>query len=485
MASVIRIAWRNLAQHRSKTILVGILITFGIALTFVGNSLFESSAQGVKRAFTANFTGDIMIQAKTKKTYSIFGLDEVTFGNNTSVPPVLPHYQALSSYVASLPQVQSWTSQVSGFGFVNLGSQGQAFTLLFGVHPSQYFATFHSLKIVEGRLLKDGETGIMMSRHRLDEIAKDNHVHLKVGDKILINSFSKAGLKIRAVPLVGVYEYTIPTQALEVLSYVDAETLRALNALSLGTIAPSKLPPKINSLLTASSDDAFFSDAAQGPLPSLSTSSSTSNTTSLTAPPPLITTPQVWNDLMLRLKPGVDPSPLIAALNAEFAKRGWEVQAVDWQAAAGTTAKLTGVTQAVFNALLIILSIVAVIIILNTLVISVMERTPEIGTMRAIGASKGFIRRLFIAETMLTALFFGLIGILLGAGLVVLLGAVGIVINNDFLQILFGARDLRPVLSWSQVGMAAGLTLGIGLVSWIYPVAVALRVTPLAAITSD
>ncbi|NNM53604.1 MAG: FtsX-like permease family protein, partial [Spirochaetales bacterium] len=401
---------------------------------------------------------------------------------NTSVPPVLPHYQALSSYVASLPGVASWTSQVSGFGFVNLGSHGQAFTLLFGVHPSQYFSTFHSLKIVEGSLLKDGEPGIMMSRHRLDEIAKDNHVHLKVGDKILINSFSKAGLKIRSVPLVGVYEYTIPTQALEVLSYVDAETLRALNALSLGTIAPAKLPPKINSLLNASSDNAFFSDAANGPLPSLGSalSSSSSNESA-----PAITTPEVWNDLMIRLKPGVAPGPVIAALNAEFAKRGWDVQAVDWKAAAGTTAKLTGVTQVVFNALLIILSIVAVIIILNTLVISVMERTPEIGTMRALGASKGFIRQLFIAETMITALVFGLLGILLGSGLVLLLGAVGIEINNDFLQILFGARDLRPLLSWNQVGMAVALTLGIGLVSWIYPVAVALRVTPLAAITSD
>ncbi|NNM66591.1 MAG: FtsX-like permease family protein, partial [Spirochaetales bacterium] len=128
---------------------------------------------------------------------------------------------------------------------------------------------------------------------------------------------------------------------------------------------------------------------------------------------------------------------------------------------------------------------VAIITIINSLVLSVMERTPEIGTLRALGAQKSFIRSLFVTETLAIAGIFGLLGILIGCAGVLILGATGIVINNDFLQILFGARDLRPRLSWNQVEMALGLTLGIGLVSWIYPVSLALKVSPLKAINTD
>jgi putative ABC transport system permease protein len=481
MGAVFRIALRNLVQHRSKTLVVGILITLGIALTFIGNSLFESSARGVKRAFTQNFTGDVMLQAKTTKHYSIFGLDSFSLGPSADPVPVLPHYIELTRFVEKLPQLESWTSQVSGFGFINLGKNGQAFSLLFGVDPDRYFSTFHALKIVAGHLLKKGETGILMSQRRVEEIAKTNHVQLHVGDQVLLNSFSKAGLKIRSVPLVGIYEYTIPTQALEVLSYVDAQTLRALNAMSLGTFAGNKPPKSVEKLLDASSDAAFFSDAASA----LSTLNASTSTAATLAPPPPVAVPDAWNNLLIRLKPQSDPEQVIKNLNEEFQKRGWAVQAVGWKEAAGTTAKLTGVTQFVFNLVLVILAFVAIIIIINTLVLSVMERTPEIGTMRAMGAEKSFIRSLFVTETLAIAGIFGLLGILIGCAGVLILGNTGIVIDNDFLQILFGARDLRPRLSWSQVEMALGLTLGIGLVSWIYPVSLALKVSPLKAINTD
>jgi len=143
------------------------------------------------------------------------------------------------------------------------------------------------------------------------------------------------------------------------------------------------------------------------------------------------------------------------------------------------------VAQIIFNIVIIILAIVAVIIIINTLVISVMERTPEIGTMRALGAQKPFIRRLFVAETMILALVFGLLGVVIGSIGVLGINALGFKIDNDFLQILFGAATLKPNLSWNQVGLAIGYTVFIGLVSWVYPVSIALKVSPLKAITSE
>ena len=59
---------------------------------------------------------------------------------------------------------------------------------------------------------------------------------------------------------------------------------------------------------------------------------------------------------------------------------------------------------------------VAVIIMMNTLVISVIERTGEIGTMRALGARKGFVWKMFLVETLTIAVVFGLIGTGLALG---------------------------------------------------------------------
>jgi len=61
----------------------------------------------------------------------------------------------------------------------------------------------------------------------------------------------------------------------------------------------------------------------------------------------------------------------------------------------------------------------------------------------------------------------------------------GIKIDNDFLQILFGAATLKPNLSLDQMVLALVYTAFIGLVSWVYPVSIALKVSPMKAITTE
>jgi putative ABC transport system permease protein len=192
-----------------------------------------------------------------------------------------------------------------------------------------------------------------------------------------------------------------------------------------------------------------------------------------------------WHNLMIRLNDGVSPSQTISELNKVFSEKNWPLKAVGWKEAAGTSAALTDVAQIIFNIVVIILAIVAVIIIINTLVISVMERTAEIGTMRALGAQKPFVRQLFVWETMLLAGFFGLVGIVIGSLSVVALNLIGLPLDNEFLQVLFGSKNLKPELSLVQVVLSIGFTLFIGVVSWIYPVSIALKVSPLKAIASE
>ena len=485
MGTILRIALRNLTQHRAKTLIIGALITLGITLTFIGNSMFESATLGVKRGYSENFTGDVMVQAVSDKKFSLFGSDEFSFGGNQDPTPTIQEYDRVLDTVRKLPQIASFTSQVSGFAFINLDEKGLAFSLLFGIEPASYFQSFHSIRILEGRMLRNGETGIMMSRKRVNQIAKDNKATLKLGDDILLNSFSNKGLKVRSLPLVGIYEYVVPTQALEVVSFIDVQTMRALDAMTVGSKDEVRVDAATQKALDTASDD-FFTESTV--------------TTSPTRPQvdldKLLGDKSVrnilqtidngsWHNILVRLKPGSDIVGTIADLNRNFAAAQLPAKAVGWKQAAGTTAALTDVAQIIFNIVVIILAVVAVIIIINTLVISVMERASEIGTMRALGAQKGFIRRLFIAETMLLAGFFGLAGIVLGSIGVLSINLAGIRIDNDFLQILFGSAVLKPNLSLGQMALALLYTFFIGLVSWIYPVSIALKVSPLKAITTE
>ena len=158
---------------------------------------------------------------------------------------------------------------------------------------------------------------------------------------------------------------------------------------------------------------------------------------------------------------------------------------MDWKAASGGFGSLADTLQVVFNVLILIIAVVAVIIIMNTLVISVIERTTEIGTMRALGAQKPLVRRMFIVETLTISLLFGILGIGVGAGIIGILNLTGIAAPNPFLQILFGGKVLHPLLPASAVLYALAVILGIGVIASLYPVAIALRIQPVRAIQTE
>lgn len=120
---------------------------------------------------------------------------------------------------------------------------------------------------------------------------------------------------------------------------------------------------------------------------------------------------------------------------------------------------------------------------MNTLVISVTERTSELGTMRAIGAQKGFVRKMIIAETLITSFIFGAAGIVFGALILWILNIIGIPATNMFLEVLFGGAVLHPVISVSSVIYSLGIVAGIGVLASLYPVAAALRIEPVKAIS--
>ena len=192
-----------------------------------------------------------------------------------------------------------------------------------------------------------------------------------------------------------------------------------------------------------------------------------------------------WEYLLLKTDSQRSAARVIAELNLWFSENGIQARAYDWKAAAGPFSTTADVIRIVFNIAIILVAIVAIIIMTNTLVINVVERTAEIGTMRALGAHKGFIRRMVSTEILTISIIFGFIGMVAGVIVLLIVGLIGFEATNAFLEILFAGPVLKPVFSGFSVAGSWGIVVIIGMIANIYPLRLALKVQPIKAMMSE
>jgi putative ABC transport system permease protein len=119
--------------------------------------------------------------------------------------------------------------------------------------------------------------------------------------------------------------------------------------------------------------------------------------------------------------------------------------------------------------------------IVNTMVMSILERTREIGIMKAIGGSDGDIRRIFLIEASAIGLFGGIAGVALGwlVGRLVNAGA------NVYIQQQGGTPGNLFSLPLWLVGGAIGFSIAVSLVAGSYPAARAAKLNPIEALRHD
>jgi len=116
----------------------------------------------------------------------------------------------------------------------------------------------------------------------------------------------------------------------------------------------------------------------------------------------------------------------VEALRARFAQQSSAFEFVPWHAQADYYRKVKTLFSAQVNVLQTIIAVIITVSISNTLVMSVMERTSEIGTMMAMGSRRRTILAMFVAEGALLGLIGALIGLVLGWILAAVISAIGI-----------------------------------------------------------
>jgi putative ABC transport system permease protein len=102
-----------------------------------------------------------------------------------------------------------------------------------------------------------------------------------------------------------------------------------------------------------------------------------------------------------------------------------------------TVGQITGLLSVFLGLIASISLIVGMVGIANAMFTSVLERTREIGILKAIGAEEKAITRIFLFESALIGLVGGTIGVLLGVGLSILISALGAPSSVNFQFVLF------------------------------------------------
>jgi putative ABC transport system permease protein len=103
--------------------------------------------------------------------------------------------------------------------------------------------------------------------------------------------------------------------------------------------------------------------------------------------------------------------------------------------------------------------------------IAVSERTGEIGLLRALGAERGDVLRLFLLDAIALAALGGLLGLVAGAG------------GAQLLHLLFPALPVKT--PWTFVVLAEALAVGIGLLAGALPARRAARIAPVEALHAE
>ena len=149
-------------------------------------------------------------------------------------------------------------------------------------------------------------------------------------------------------------------------------------------------------------------------------------------------------------------------------ERGFKAENISKQK--DTLDNLLGVVTIVLSAIAAVSLVVAGLGIMTVMIVSVNERTREIGIKKSIGAT----RRTILLEFLIEAFTISLIGSIMGV-------AAGLVLVWAGCALIGVAMSVNPAL----IAVSVALTVGIGMVFGVYPATVAARLRPVDALRTE
>jgi putative ABC transport system permease protein len=180
-------------------------------------------------------------------------------------------------------------------------------------------------------------------------------------------------------------------------------------------------------------------------------------------------TQQLYNTIFIKARNGADTKQVMAdaIAIAERNHKGAQFSGESFDQFVGVVSTVLNIVTGVLSAVAGISLVVGGVGIMNIMLVSVTERTREIGIRKAIGASYRDILVQFLIEAVLLSVIGGVIGIALAAIPVMLVGR--------FLKISL-------LLDATSVLLALGFSVAVGIIFGVYPASKAARLDPIEAL---
>ena len=506
MKAIFNLAIKNLREHKSKTVIISLFLTFGIAIVIMGNSFLESINRGLEKDFRENYTGDIAIGAKEPKgtRVDIFGVNSVTTTGEMPQIDAILDLEKVEQILAEETEIIKKTKLISAQVIVAKGLEMDMdaimdrddltfddlpISMLFAGEDDTYWQTFPSVHFVEGTFPSPNTNEVIIDTRVQRAFKGLYREDLNLGDTILMCGTN--GVTIREAKVVGIFDPPNENSAMFQIIYCNPSLARSFANLTYASSFSQELPDSVDLGISDISEDDMFSfdddffaisedDSFLG--------SNSSNFDDILGDTTLRdklneTDDGAWQFILTKVDHPSKINQTIAKLNARFVQEGLEVRAMDWKDAAYSYSGTVDGIGFIFNLLIIILAIVVFIIIMNTMTVSVIERTGEIGTMRAIGAEKRFVKRLFYTEAVLLTVISAIVGIILAFIIMAIFNACNITITNSIAKMILGGGLLHFSPTFKIIFITVLIALFGSIISNKYPVSYALKITPLKALS--
>ena len=415
MLDNIRMAFASLWAGKMRALLtmLGIIIGIGsvIAIVTVGDSLSGSLTDSLQSFGVGNIT--VSLQQKTESDSGgevrMFSMAQPSEEDLIS-DAMLEEYQ--TAYADSIYAI----SLENGLGSGTVGSgEDTASVQVTGVNAQ--YADANELELLCGRFIKDSDGERQLAV--VSDLACET-LFGRADSSVLGQSFQvTVGQKLLTFYVAGVYEYD---------------------------------------------DSGYFSMTGEDPV--------TEMYIPLAAAQKLGEADKGYQSFTVVAAAGTDTTAFLDETEAFFSSfytrnESWTVTATSMESLIEEMTSMLNTVKLAINAIAAISLLVGGIGVMNIMLVSITERTREIGTRKALGARRGDIRLQFITEAVVICLVGGALGVALG----VALGSVG--------ASLLGYAA-KPILS--AILIAVGFSMAIGVFFGYYPANKAAKLDPIDAL---
>jgi len=436
------LAWRNVARSWSHHGPVAVYFGVALALVMIGQGILAGADHNLRSVYPRALTGDLCVIVDSNPAWTLFGQGDALWGDS-SVPPVVPGSGELLADVLHRPGVEAASGLVAGPALVDQSGTHHP-VWVFGAEPM-------SLGLALPGLVPSSpwtSRGAWLSGALNEDLGTPSEVTLLYS--------SGQDFQMVQAPVVGTAGASSPVAALDHVLWVDVESARHL--LGLNTAAPVPVAAGEADLL-GSDEAALFGD---GPVSEVATPVSVPGESASAGPA------VSWNFLVVRLAPGFDPKAVARVWNLAWQSQHRGVKAMEWREAAGGSALYVVWLQGVLAIGVGLLAMVGGGSLVNAMTGVVVERTAEVGTLRALGATRFRVFVLFCVEALLVVAAGFAIAFLVTEATQLLLNLGVWRVQNQLFGTLMGSRGPQMALDGVTLGLDAAVVVALTLgATWL------------------